>query len=240
MNRNEIVAEEIGEYNLKGISYPVKVYKVPLNKQKLTAVPTKLSQLLQKALESKDASYLEKGAQTIQSFLEDIDYKKSSEKIKIAFDNASEKAKNWIKKRDKEVRERLPEVKETLQKSFNSTVKKSKASLKTIGESGILKDKKTIFVIGLVIFVLLLFFFFSCSGSRKTSKNSVVKTKGNSSFKNNIFKFKDDKGNVIDFSQMSRSQLKRYIKQEGLDIDIDGLSNKEIKKEIINALKRKF
>ncbi|MDD5091697.1 MAG: adenylate/guanylate cyclase domain-containing protein [Candidatus Wallbacteria bacterium] len=50
MNRNEISAEKLGPMQLKGIPYPVTVYKVPVEEQKLNQIPTKLLQLVEKAV----------------------------------------------------------------------------------------------------------------------------------------------------------------------------------------------
>lgn len=49
MNRNEIVTEKVGPQKLKGIPDPVNVYKIPLEKQKLTEIPAKLLQLVEKS-----------------------------------------------------------------------------------------------------------------------------------------------------------------------------------------------
>jgi len=51
MNRNEIVTEKLGPQTLKGIPEPVNVYKIPLEKQKLTEIPAKLLQLVEKSFE---------------------------------------------------------------------------------------------------------------------------------------------------------------------------------------------
>jgi len=53
MNRNEIVTEKIGPQSLKGIPEPVTVYKVPLEKQRLTEIPAKLLQLVEKSFSTK-------------------------------------------------------------------------------------------------------------------------------------------------------------------------------------------
>lgn len=50
MNRNEIVTDKVGPQTLKGIPDPVTVYKVPLDKQKLTEIPAKLLQLVEKSM----------------------------------------------------------------------------------------------------------------------------------------------------------------------------------------------
>lgn len=56
MNRNEIVAEKIGPQTLKGIPDPVTVYRIPLDKQKLTEIPLKLAQVVEKAVSEKSSS----------------------------------------------------------------------------------------------------------------------------------------------------------------------------------------
>ncbi|MFA7577910.1 MAG: adenylate/guanylate cyclase domain-containing protein [Candidatus Muiribacteriota bacterium] len=49
INRNEIVANKIGEFELKGIPYKVSVYNVPLESQNMAAIPVKLLKLAEKA-----------------------------------------------------------------------------------------------------------------------------------------------------------------------------------------------
>ncbi|MBF0408178.1 MAG: RDD family protein [Candidatus Riflebacteria bacterium] len=53
MNRNEIVAEKIGPQTLKGVPEPVTVYNIPVGSQKLTSIPAKLLQLVEKIIEGK-------------------------------------------------------------------------------------------------------------------------------------------------------------------------------------------
>lgn len=50
MNHNEILADKLGPKDLKGIPYPVVVYLVPLDRQKLTDIPTKLLELVEKSV----------------------------------------------------------------------------------------------------------------------------------------------------------------------------------------------
>lgn len=52
MNRNEIVTEEIGPMEMKGIPEPVTVYSVPLEKQRLTTIPAKLTKLVEASFDS--------------------------------------------------------------------------------------------------------------------------------------------------------------------------------------------
>jgi class 3 adenylate cyclase len=47
VNRQEIKADSIGEHSFKGIVHPVKVYKLPLERQNLTELPTRLLDLVQ-------------------------------------------------------------------------------------------------------------------------------------------------------------------------------------------------
>ncbi len=50
MNRNEIKAERIGPKELKGLPEPIVVYKVPLDEQKLDKIPSRLFELVEKAV----------------------------------------------------------------------------------------------------------------------------------------------------------------------------------------------
>jgi len=47
MNQNEIVAELIGPQQLKGIPNPVNVYRIPLDRQRLNELPTRLLDLVE-------------------------------------------------------------------------------------------------------------------------------------------------------------------------------------------------
>lgn len=73
MNRNEIIAERIGPQTLKGIPEPVTVYRVPLEKQKLTSIPAKLSELVERAVSGKEASSLDLSeyTKTMTNFLKE-------------------------------------------------------------------------------------------------------------------------------------------------------------------------
>jgi len=52
MNQNEIVAELIGPHQLKGIPNPVNVYRIPLDKQRLTELPSRLLDLVEFVVEN--------------------------------------------------------------------------------------------------------------------------------------------------------------------------------------------
>jgi len=56
MNRNEIVADKIGPQTLKGIPDPITVYKIPSEKQKITSIPLKLSQIVERTINEKKPS----------------------------------------------------------------------------------------------------------------------------------------------------------------------------------------
>jgi class 3 adenylate cyclase/uncharacterized RDD family membrane protein YckC len=51
INRNEIAATKVGEFELKGVPEPVRVYRVPLEKQKLTDIPAGLLLLVEQVIE---------------------------------------------------------------------------------------------------------------------------------------------------------------------------------------------
>ncbi|OFZ19231.1 MAG: hypothetical protein A2X94_05555 [Bdellovibrionales bacterium GWB1_55_8] len=55
VNQQEIVAEFIGEREFKGISRPIKVYSVPLEKQKLSQLPTRLLNLVERVASGDNA-----------------------------------------------------------------------------------------------------------------------------------------------------------------------------------------
>lgn len=80
MNRNEIVAEEIGPKEMKGIPYPVTVFLVPLEKQKLTAIPTKLLELVERSINTDtdqnahSSADLSEWSKAITSFLKEKNF----------------------------------------------------------------------------------------------------------------------------------------------------------------------
>ncbi|HNW36894.1 MAG TPA: adenylate/guanylate cyclase domain-containing protein, partial [Candidatus Ozemobacteraceae bacterium] len=53
MDKNEIAVENLGPQHLKGMPTPVTVYSVPLDRQKLTTLPTHLLELVEKVIEGK-------------------------------------------------------------------------------------------------------------------------------------------------------------------------------------------
>ena len=55
MNRNEIAADEIGPKELAGVPYPVNVYQVPLESQKITSIPAKLLELVERSVNASTA-----------------------------------------------------------------------------------------------------------------------------------------------------------------------------------------
>ncbi|MDD2717111.1 MAG: adenylate/guanylate cyclase domain-containing protein [Candidatus Wallbacteria bacterium] len=74
MNRNEIIAEKIGPKQLKGIPDPVTVYKIPLEKQKLTAIPAKLLQLVERVVGGEEKSVktnINDWTEAVNSFLKE-------------------------------------------------------------------------------------------------------------------------------------------------------------------------
>jgi len=54
VNRQEILAESLGEQQFKGIGHPIKVYRLSLDKQKLTQLPTKLLDLVRQVTTNSD------------------------------------------------------------------------------------------------------------------------------------------------------------------------------------------
>lgn len=86
MNRNEIVAEKIGAKELKGIPYPVTVYQIPLESQKLTSIPAKLLELVEQSVNAKDDKSMDIAAwsNAVTSFLREKNLgKEISDKVKL-------------------------------------------------------------------------------------------------------------------------------------------------------------
>lgn len=48
MNRQEVVVESLGFHQFKGIAHPVQVYRLPIDKQKLSALPTRLLEMVER------------------------------------------------------------------------------------------------------------------------------------------------------------------------------------------------
>ncbi|HOY67736.1 MAG TPA: adenylate/guanylate cyclase domain-containing protein [Candidatus Ozemobacteraceae bacterium] len=53
MDKNEITVENLGLQELKGLPHPVNVYRIPLEKQKLTTLPTHLLELVEQVIAGK-------------------------------------------------------------------------------------------------------------------------------------------------------------------------------------------
>ncbi|MBI3039821.1 RDD family protein, partial [bacterium] len=69
MNRNEIIADLIGPQQLKGIPIPINVFHVPLEKQKLNAIPTRLLDLVEMVVQTQQSESIDFDKE-INSFLE--------------------------------------------------------------------------------------------------------------------------------------------------------------------------
>jgi class 3 adenylate cyclase len=54
MNRQEVAADSLGPQTFKGISHPVEVYKLPLDKQKLSVLPTRFLDIVERIAEGKE------------------------------------------------------------------------------------------------------------------------------------------------------------------------------------------
>ncbi len=87
MNRNEIIAEKVGTETLKGIPEPVTVYKIPLEKQKLTAIPAKLLQLVEKIVDEKGSGgeisvkSVNEWTSSVKTLLKDSNWEDNLDKI---------------------------------------------------------------------------------------------------------------------------------------------------------------
>lgn len=49
MNRSEVVAERLGTFEIKGVSEPIMVFSIPLERQKLKSIPGNIQQLINRA-----------------------------------------------------------------------------------------------------------------------------------------------------------------------------------------------
>lgn len=94
MNRNEIVADKVGAFELKGISEPVTVYQVPLDKQKLNAIPAKLLQLVERVVAGsgrESRADLQEWTRGVQSFLEEKNWGENLQKLGRTVENTTRK-----------------------------------------------------------------------------------------------------------------------------------------------------
>lgn len=90
MNRNEIVTEKIGEKVLKGIPFPVTVYSVPLDKQKIERIPARVFDLVRMAASNETKFEDQKYSSNVNEFLKDkkISHSDSEEEIGNMVKNA--------------------------------------------------------------------------------------------------------------------------------------------------------
>jgi len=145
MNRNEIVAEKIGPQQLKGIPEPVTVFGVPLERQKLTTIPGRLLQLVERAVDSgamKPGSQigpqLNEWANAVNTFL---------------------KEKNWGENIDQikgQVGRGVGQIQDKMVKTFGQKTVLEKGSQQDLQDAGIPKRLQS-FAIDALILVLVTF-----------------------------------------------------------------------------------
>ncbi len=104
MNRNEIVATKVGAKKLKGIPEKVTVYKVPLDKQKLSSIPARLLDLVEKSIGSKNNTHLpsdqiEEWSNAVKSFLAEKNWGENISQVQENIKNVHRKlSKSFGKK----------------------------------------------------------------------------------------------------------------------------------------------
>jgi len=132
LNRSEIFAEKIGEFELKGIPYAVTVYSIPLQKQNITTIPTKLLKLVNKM--SSPGINVNDIVKDMKVNIEDI---MGKYKVKENLNNF----KDEIKKKGKEIKDIVSEKIDN--DDFKGEMNKKKDKLKTAVNKGLdfLKNK---------------------------------------------------------------------------------------------------
>ncbi len=104
MNRNEIVATKIGAKKLKGIPEKVTVYKVPLDKQKLSSIPARLLELVEKSVSSKGgislpSDQIAEWSNAVKSFLAEKNWGENISQVQENIKNVHKKiSKSFSKK----------------------------------------------------------------------------------------------------------------------------------------------
>jgi len=139
INRNEIVVEDQGEKELKGIPYKVRVYNVPLEKQHITQIPMKLSNLVNRALKGHNSRFeelMEELNNQTGEFLENSK-KKTRESIKNAkeeFSSIIEEKRSRLKdkfgKKKDEISGNIKKTSDDLKNRFNSRFTEFKGKFK--------------------------------------------------------------------------------------------------------------
>jgi class 3 adenylate cyclase len=73
LNRNEIFSELLGEFDLKGIPYPVQIYNVPIDRQNIANVPVRLLKIAEKIAGTSKGmdQYIGEWNDAVQGYLEE-------------------------------------------------------------------------------------------------------------------------------------------------------------------------
>ncbi len=73
LNRNEIFSELLGEFDLKGIPYPVQIYNVPIDRQNIATVPVRLLKIAEKIAGTSKGmdQYIGEWNDAVQGYLEE-------------------------------------------------------------------------------------------------------------------------------------------------------------------------
>lgn len=150
MNRNEIVADRLGAEELKGIPEKVTVFSVPLDKQKLTSIPGRLLELVERSVNSKGTVTLAteqvaEWSKSVQEFL---------------------KEKNWGENIS-QVQENLKSVQKKISRSFSQkSVLEETGKMKLIDASAKSRFKSFMFDLCLILCVYSLVYFSWWVGQR--------------------------------------------------------------------------
>ena len=175
MDKNEIAVEKLGPQTLKGIPNPVTVYSVPLEKQKLTTLPTHLLELVEKVV----AGRTESSGIAVST----AEWQKSIVKFL--------QEKNWgdnLGKMQKQIGQNIGQVQTKLVQTFGQKTVLEQGKGRTLSDASLAVRMKC-FLIDLVILAVLTTVLRVAwwpvqslvYGSRSLDSNAIYKLKGNSS-----------------------------------------------------------
>lgn len=131
INHNEILTENIGVFQLRGIPYPIRLYKVPIEEQNIEAVPEKLIKTAENILKSPRAmdNNLTEWKSLLISYLDSDAFKKYN------------KFKEELSRQTKSVLQELKEKKGSLSHEFKGELYKQGKGLKKGLAKGLNKIK---------------------------------------------------------------------------------------------------
>ncbi len=155
MDRGEIVAEKVGPQMLKGIPDPVTVYRVPLDKQKLTSLPVNLLSLVKNVVDAKDESsfsaQIENWKGSVSKFLKEKNWGEQ-------FNQLGQGLGKGLGKVQEKLGQNLGVVQKQLAQTFGQKTILEKKEGRSLNDAGILtRFKSGLIDLAIIIVIAVLF-----------------------------------------------------------------------------------